>query len=231
MSRPLQTSGMLSRQQLLQLFDDFSRIVSRPDVKKRIEDAVKQKQADDDDKSSCGLMVMTNPLQHWLEQFEKEAVAVTTEIQEELLEQMGVEPKFGIACLGKVNAIYKDDRELMLRFYAFVTKEELACDEAELGSQAFQIKMQQFEKIQDQQLQVLRKLRTLPIKEQQGFLEKLHDHMQHSQYDGGSMMESIEIQEFFRQQQMSRNIQWGPMIQFLKSGKLWSFGGALKQKI
>ncbi|MCO5559953.1 hypothetical protein L7F22_013557 [Adiantum nelumboides] len=179
MSRPLQTSGMLSRQQLLQLFDDFSRIVSRPDVKKRIEDAVKQKQ---------------------------EAVAVTTEIQEELLEQMGVEPKFGIACLGKVNAIYKDDRVLMLRFYAFVTKEELACDEAELGSQAFQVKMQQFEKIQDQQLQVLRKLRTMPIKEQQGFLEKLHDHMQHSQYDGGSMMESIEIQEFFRQQQMSRNM-------------------------
>ncbi|KAH7307760.1 hypothetical protein KP509_22G076200 [Ceratopteris richardii] len=93
------------------------------DVKKRIEDAVKQRQ---------------------------EAVAVTTEIQEELLEEMGVEAKFGISCLGKVNAVYKDDRELMLRFYTLVTKEELACDEAELGSHAVQLKMQQFERIQDQ---------------------------------------------------------------------------------
>lgn len=180
MSRPLQTTGMLSREQLLQLFDDFSLIVSKPDVKKRIADAVKQKQ---------------------------EAVAVTTEIQEELLEQMGVEPKFGIACLGKVNAIYKDDRELMLRFYAFVTKEELACDEAELGSNAFQQKMQQFEKIQDQQLQVLQRLRSLPIKEQQLFLEKLHDHMQQSQYEhGSSMLESAEIQEFFQKQKLAFNI-------------------------
>eukprot|EP00250_Pteridium_aquilinum_P028389 c37074_g1_i1 orf=309-851(-) len=180
MPRPLQSTGMLSRQQLLQLFDDFCHIVSKPDVKRRIEDAVKQRQ---------------------------EAVAVTTEIQEELLEQMGVEPKFGIACLGKVNAIYKDDRELMLQFYAFVTKEELACDEAELGSHAFQSKMQQFEKIQDQQLQVLQKLRGLPIKEQQVFLEKLHDHMQQSQYEhGSSLMESVEIQEFFQRQQMSFNL-------------------------
>ncbi|KAH7353002.1 hypothetical protein KP509_19G074500 [Ceratopteris richardii] len=177
MSRPLQTSGMLSRQQLLQLFDDFSDIVSRPHVKKRIEDAVKQRQ---------------------------EAVAVTTEIQEELLEEMGVEAKFGISCLGKVNAVYKDDRELMLRFYTFVTKEELACDEAELGSHAFQLKMQQFERIQDQQMQVLRKLRVLPIKEQKAFLEKLHDHMEQSQYENsGSVMDSIEIQDFFEKHQIS----------------------------
>lgn len=32
------------------------------------------------------------------------------------------EPKFGIGCLGKVNTVYKDDKELMLKFYNFVSR-------------------------------------------------------------------------------------------------------------
>ena len=47
-------------------------------------------------------------------------VAVTTEIQEDLLLKMGIDSPFGIVCLGKVNAVYENDRELMIQFYDFV---------------------------------------------------------------------------------------------------------------
>eukprot|EP00262_Sarcandra_glabra_P017310 TRINITY_DN5891_c0_g1_i1.p1 TRINITY_DN5891_c0_g1~~TRINITY_DN5891_c0_g1_i1.p1 ORF type:complete len:124 (-),score=24.49 TRINITY_DN5891_c0_g1_i1:93-437(-) len=89
----LQTSGMLSKQQLIHLFNRFSLLTSKPDVKKRLADAVKDKQ---------------------------EAVAVTSLIQEEILLEMGVDPRFGIACLGKVNVAYENDRDLVIQFYEFV---------------------------------------------------------------------------------------------------------------
>ncbi len=36
------------------------------------------------------------------------------------------DPKFGIDCLGKVNSVYADDRELMIKFYDFVSRCALA---------------------------------------------------------------------------------------------------------
>ncbi|KAH9306568.1 hypothetical protein KI387_010972, partial [Taxus chinensis] len=81
----------------------------------------------------------------------QEPVAVTTEIQEELLLKMGIDPQFGISCLGKVNTFYENDRELMLQFYDFVAKEELACDEAELGPDAFSEKLRQQQKLQEKE--------------------------------------------------------------------------------
>jgi hypothetical protein len=60
------------------------------------------------------------------------------------------DPKFGIDCLGKVNSVYADDRELMIKFYDFVSREEMACEEAELGPEAFKQKMEHVKKIQQQ---------------------------------------------------------------------------------
>ncbi|KAF9606615.1 hypothetical protein IFM89_027055 [Coptis chinensis] len=105
MSSGVDNAGMLSREQLVHIFNRFSFLTSQPDVKKRISDAVKDKQ---------------------------EAVAITTAIQEEILLEMGIDPRFGIACLGKVNMVYENDSDLMIKFYGFVAKEEMACDEAEL---------------------------------------------------------------------------------------------------
>ncbi|CAN6371913.1 unnamed protein product, partial [Urochloa humidicola] len=85
--------NMLTREQLLHLFSRFSFLTSLPEVKQRIADAVRDKQ---------------------------EAVAVTTEIQEEILREMGVDPSFGIGCLGKVNLVYENDKDLMIKFYQFV---------------------------------------------------------------------------------------------------------------
>ncbi|KAL5989455.1 hypothetical protein ACLOJK_010347 [Asimina triloba] len=128
-SEQLQTTGMLSRRQLIHLFNRFSQLTSQPDVKKRIADAVKDKQ---------------------------EAVAATTAIQEEILLEMGIDPSFGIACLGKVNVVYENDRDLMIRFCGFFAKEELACDEAELEPEEFTEKMHAQQVLQGQQLEMLK---------------------------------------------------------------------------
>nr|DAD34245.1 TPA_asm: hypothetical protein HUJ06_004885 [Nelumbo nucifera] len=143
----LQTSGMLSKEQLIYLFDRFSELTSQPDVKRRIADAVKDKQ---------------------------EAVAVTTAVQEEILLEMGVDPWFGIACLGKVNVAYENDRDLMIQFYGFVAKEEMACDEAELEPDEFAEKVYTQQKLQEQQLEMLRHMRKFHPEEQSTILSMVN---------------------------------------------------------
>ncbi|KAG0614166.1 hypothetical protein M758_6G155700 [Ceratodon purpureus] len=130
----------------------------------------------------------------------QEAVNVTTEIQEELFLKMGVDPKFGIESLGKVNIVYADDRDLMIQFYQFVSAEEMACEEAELGPEAFARKMEEVKKSQQQQMGMLRQLRGIPVDEQQAFLQELQSKMHEAQSESGAAMTTQEIQEFFEQQ-------------------------------
>ncbi|XP_024393855.1 uncharacterized protein [Physcomitrium patens] len=169
----LQSSGMLTKEQLLQLFQQFSKVLDEPETKRRIADAIKAKQ---------------------------EAVNVTTKIQEELLVKMGVEPKFGIECLGKVSAIYKNDRDLMIQFYQFVSREEMACEEAELGPEAFAKKMEQVKKFQQQQMGMLQQLRNVPVDQQQAVFQQLQTKMRETQSSGGAAMTPQEIQDFFARQ-------------------------------
>ncbi|KAB2011746.1 hypothetical protein ES319_D09G041600v1 [Gossypium barbadense] len=122
-SLQLQKYGTLSREQLSYLFDRFSLLIAQPDFKKRILDAVNDKQ---------------------------EPVAVTTAVQEEIFLEMGVDPSFGLACLGKVNMTYENDQDLMIRYYRFVANEELACDEAELGPEGFAEKLHSQQKLHEQ---------------------------------------------------------------------------------
>ncbi|TKY63061.1 hypothetical protein E2542_SST12926 [Spatholobus suberectus] len=117
MASGTQSTGMLPREQLFHLFDRFIFLTSQPgtllsfpdlvfcflidsllpfdffhfgnlrylsaDVKKRIAEAVRDKQ---------------------------EAVAVTTAIQEEIFLEMGVDPRFGISCLGRVSTVCENDQ-------------------------------------------------------------------------------------------------------------------------
>lgn len=170
-----QSTGMLSREQLLYLFDRFAYLTSLPDVKQRIADAVTDKQ---------------------------EAVAVTTAIQEEIFLEMGVDPGFGIGFLGKVNMIYENDRDLMIRFYGFVAKEEMACDEAELGAEEFAQKMQTQQKLQEQQLEMLKQMRKHSSEDQSFVLQKLHEQMEESNFESSSSSSSVlssdQVDEFVR---------------------------------
>ncbi|KAK1425989.1 hypothetical protein QVD17_14656 [Tagetes erecta] len=55
---------------------------------------------------------------------------------------MGVDSTYGLACLGKINMEYENDQDLMVRFYKFVAKEEMACEEAELGPDEYSERLQ-----------------------------------------------------------------------------------------
>ncbi|OVA17491.1 hypothetical protein BVC80_1837g316 [Macleaya cordata] len=173
----LQSWGMLSKEQLIYLFNRFSFLTSQPDVKKRIAGAVKDKQ---------------------------EAVGVTTAIQEEILLEMGVDPRFGIACLGKVNMVYENDRDLMIKFYGFVAKEEMACDEAELEPDEFADKMHFQHKLQEQQLEMLKHMRTFHRDDQSAILETLHKQMENASFDNSAaVLTSSQIQEIIRRKTSS----------------------------
>ncbi|KAL4653094.1 hypothetical protein ACJW30_01G246400 [Castanea mollissima] len=164
----LQSSGMLSKEQLLHLFNRFTFLTSLPDVKNRIAEAVKDQQ---------------------------EAVAATTAIQEEIFLEMGVDPSFGLSCLGKVN-IYENDQELMIRFLKFVAREEMACDEAELGPDEFTERMHSQQKLHEQQLEMLKHMRKYHLDDQSAILEKLRQQMKNTNYEGGaSVLSSEQIQE------------------------------------
>ncbi|KAI5341415.1 hypothetical protein L3X38_020689 [Prunus dulcis] len=192
------SSEMLSREQLLHLFDRFSFLTSQPDVKKRIADGVEDKQ---------------------------EAVAITTAIQEEIFLEMGIDPRFGISSLGKVNEKYENDQDMMIRFYKFIARwgritrkvrifvlhvavssthlwnvrEEMACDEAELGADEFAERMHSQEKLQEQQLEMLKHMRKFPLDDQSAILEKLRQQMENADFDGAaSVLSSEQIQEIVR---------------------------------
>lgn len=167
-----QSSGMLSRDQLLRLFDRFSFLTSQPDVKRRIAEAVLDKQ---------------------------EAVAVTTMIQEEILLEMGIDPRFGLACLGKVNVAYESDQDLMIQFYGFVAKEEMACEEAELGPEKFAERMHMQQKLQEQQLEMLKYMRNFHLDDQSAVLEKIHQQMEKANFEiEASILSEEQIQDIVR---------------------------------
>ncbi|CAK9149905.1 unnamed protein product [Ilex paraguariensis] len=165
-------SGMLSREQLLHLFDRFAFLTSQLDVKKRIADAVNDKQ---------------------------EAVAVTTAIQEEIFGDMGVDPRFGIACLGKVSTAYENDQDLMIHFYGFLAKEEMACEEAELGPEKFAERLHMQEKLQEQQLEMLKYMRNFHLDDQSTILDMLHQQIEKANFDSEASVLSVEqIQDIVR---------------------------------
>ncbi|XP_061338263.1 uncharacterized protein LOC133285105 [Gastrolobium bilobum] len=169
MTTEMQSTEMLSRAQLFHLFDRFSYLTSQPDVKKRIAEAVQDKQ---------------------------EAVGVTTAIQEEIFLEMGVDPRFGISCLGKVSTAYENDRDLVIQFYKFLVKEEMACDEAELGEEEFAEKMLNQQKLQEQQLEMLKHMRKFHMDDQSAILEKLHQQMENGNYESEtSILFAEQIEE------------------------------------
>ncbi|XP_039124930.1 uncharacterized protein LOC120261212 [Dioscorea cayenensis subsp. rotundata] len=171
-SSALQDTGMLSKDQLLRLFARFSALTSQPEVKKRIRDAVKDKQ---------------------------EAVAVTTAIQEEIFLEMGIDPRFGISCLGKINSVYENDQELMIQFYGFVAKEEMACDEAELEPDEYAEKSRIQHQLQEQQLEMLKHMRKFHPDDQSAILEALHKQMENANFDNSSTVLNFDqIQEIIQ---------------------------------
>ncbi|CAN6969908.1 unnamed protein product [Brassica rapa subsp. trilocularis] len=166
----LQSSGMLTKEQMVYLFDRFDYLTSQSDVKKRISDAVEDKQ---------------------------EAVAVTTAIQEEIFLEIGIaDPGFGIGCLGKLNSAFENDKELMIGFYKFLAKEEMACEEAELGPDGFQQKMEAQQQLHEQQLEMLKYMRKFPLDDQSAILKKLQKQLESADFEPeASLMSGEQLEE------------------------------------
>ncbi|RDX85027.1 hypothetical protein CR513_33846 [Mucuna pruriens] len=180
MASETQSTGMLTREQLLYLFDRFIFLTSQPDAKKRIAEAVQDKQS----------VYKTFHLEFLTD--EQEAVAVTTAIQEEIFLEMGVDPRFGISCLGKVSTVYENDLDLVIQFYRFLSKEEVACDEAELGEEEFAEKMLNQQNLQERQLEMLKYMRKFHLDDQSAILEKLHHQMENANYESETSILSAE---------------------------------------
>ncbi|KAL2965291.1 hypothetical protein AAZX31_16G052700 [Glycine max] len=166
MTSVTQSTGMLTREQLFHLFDRFIFLTSKPG---RCEEK--------------GCRGCTD---------KQEAVAVTTAIQEEIFLEMGVDPRFGISCLGKLSTVYENDLDLVIQFYKFLSKEEVACDEAELGEEEFAEKMLNQQKLQEQQLEMLKYMRKFHLDDQSAILEKLHQQIENGTYESGTSMLSAE---------------------------------------
>ncbi|KAH0908409.1 hypothetical protein HID58_031730 [Brassica napus] len=172
----LQSSGMLTKEQMVYLFDRFDYLTSQSDVKKRISDAVEDKQV--------------NVL------YCLEAVAVTTAIQEEIFLEMGIDPGFGIGCLGKLNSAFENDKELMIGFYKFLAKEEMACEEAELGPDGFEQKMEAQRQLHEQQLEMLKYMRKFPLDDQSAILKKLQKQLENADFEpGASLLSGEQLEE------------------------------------
>ncbi|KAI7732159.1 hypothetical protein M8C21_028913 [Ambrosia artemisiifolia] len=159
---------MLSREELLHLFDRFSTLTSQTDVKKRIADAVNDNQ---------------------------EAVAMTTAIQEEILKEMGVDPSYGLSCLGKINMEYENDQDLMISFYTFVANEEMVCEEAELGPDEYAERLQSQQTLHQQQLDMLKHMRNYGADDQSAILEKLRQKMEKDLESEAALLSADEIRE------------------------------------
>ncbi|PKI60337.1 hypothetical protein CRG98_019273 [Punica granatum] len=112
---------------------------------------------------------------------------------------MGTDPRFGIACLGKVNMVYESDQDLMIQFYKFIAREEMACDEAEIGPDEFAERMHYHQKLQEQQLEMLEQMRKFHLDDQSVILEKLRHQLESANFENeASVLSSEEIQEIVR---------------------------------
>ncbi|XP_049395063.1 uncharacterized protein LOC125859371 isoform X2 [Solanum stenotomum] len=106
--------------------------------------------------------------------------------------QSQTDPQFGLACLGKINMTYESDRDLMIRFYEFIAKEEMACEEAELGPDRFAERLTMQQNLQEQQLEMLKYMRSFHMDDQSAILEKIHQQSNKANFETGASVMTVE---------------------------------------
>ncbi|KAI9176651.1 hypothetical protein LWI28_005528 [Acer negundo] len=77
--------------------------------------------------------------------------------------------------------------------------EEVVCDEAELGPDEFTERMDIQQKLQEQQLEMLKHMRKFHLDDQSAILEKLHLQMEDANFENAaSVLSTEQIQEIVR---------------------------------
>lgn len=87
----------------------------------------------------------------------------------------------------------------MIQFYGFVAKEEMAIDEAELEPDEFVEKMDNQQRLQEQQLEMLEYIRKFHPADQSAILDALHEQLGSANFDNNAAFLSVDqIQEIMR---------------------------------
>ena len=120
----LQTEGMLTKAQLLEIFSRFKEAMATPEAKVRLKASVAAGRPPED---------------------------ATTAIQREILVSMGIDADHGLACFKRIITTYNKDPDVIFPFREFIELESISCDEAELSPAEFAAKKKAFETQRRQQ--------------------------------------------------------------------------------
>ena len=144
--KPLQKTGMLTKDQLQVFFQKSKEQFTSPGFKQLLRSSA-QRGRD-------------------LEQ-------IVNEMQTQIFQAMGVQGDFGINCLGRVQQAHNDDAFFLRAFFEHVQLEEQTLDEAEMPEEAFKQKYTQMAEFKAQMEKKLDAMHGLTPEEQQKYMAKV----------------------------------------------------------
>ncbi|GFR48263.1 hypothetical protein Agub_g10128 [Astrephomene gubernaculifera] len=150
--RPLQKSGMLTKEQLIKFFQDSAQQFNNPEFKQLLSVAMKTR--------GPGT-----------------AEEIINGMQRQILENMGVQGDFGLNCLARVNGVYGNDAAFLRLFYEHVQKEEMVLDEAEMPESAFRSKYEQLNRYREEMEARLEKLNGMSQEQRNVYLSNVYKEM------------------------------------------------------
>jgi hypothetical protein len=155
----LQRTGVISREHLLQFFERGLQMFDSPEVKEQLKVAHATR---------------------------KDVPDLVTNLQMRIFEELGIQGSFAIAFLSRVQQVYQADQEVIARFFNFVSREEMACDEAELSEQEFQQKYATALAFQEEMQKKSAEMESMTPEQRQAFMQKMLQQSSHLQASGCS---------------------------------------------
>ncbi|GLC43552.1 hypothetical protein PLESTB_001569600 [Pleodorina starrii] len=159
--RPLQKTGMLTKEQLVQFFQESAKQFNSPEFKQLVSVSLKARGPGGPEEVINGM-------------------------QREIFQSMGVQADFGLNCLSRVNSVYADDAFFLRQFYEHVQKEEMVLDEAEMPEAMFKSKYAQLNRFRTEMEERMSKLKGMTPEEQAAYMSEVYKEMIQQGVAGGS---------------------------------------------
>ncbi|EFJ50398.1 hypothetical protein VOLCADRAFT_120656 [Volvox carteri f. nagariensis] len=150
--RPLQKTGMLTKEQLQSFFQESAKQFNNAEFKQLLSVAHRTRGPGSSEDMVNGM-------------------------QKEIFQSMGIQGDFGINCLSKVNQVYATDAFFMRHFYEHVQKEEMVLDEAEMPEAAFKSKYDQLNRFRTEMEARMAKLKDMTPEEQNAYMSQVYREM------------------------------------------------------
>jgi len=113
-----------------------------------------------------------------LAQSGKDPADYTTELQEKIFQEMSIAPGHGVACLGQIGKVFRQDSVVMAEFQKMIQLEQQACDEAEMTEAQLQSRQHMISSLDPRQREMLEKVQHMDPQERQTFMEQMQAHVQ-----------------------------------------------------